>query len=293
MGAWWDTNGFRGDTWISGRDHVGHRALRRRREARPLVELFDRELAHALAQDALTYATEQGHAVVRDSAAKLLASLAQAKHSDATSKGCLDNRDCRHARRRRPRLVISTSRARSSGRSIRRARARGHRAVGNCSPPAPEWSAPHPPASARRYIEYRLDRNSEFDKFYIMPKPSEARASLPPAAARALRQLGENLAIARVRRRESQRVWAKRLGVSIPTLIRMERGDPGIGIGIVATALWMIGRAQELPELADPKGDRGALELDVRQAIRRRAVRSAASVEARLGRKRAPKRRAP
>jgi hypothetical protein len=115
---------------------------------------------------------------------------------------------------------------------------------------------------------------------------SEAISAMPPAASQALRQLGENLAIARVRRKESQRLWAKRLGVSVPTLIRLEQGDPGVGAGIYATALWLIGRVQALPELADPTHDRGALEMDVREAVRRRAVRSAASVEARLGRKR-------
>ena len=118
-----------------------------------------------------------------------------------------------------------------------------------------------------------------------MPKPSEAISSVPPAASSALKQLGENLAIARVRRKESQRLWATRLGVSVPTLIRMERGDPGVGVGIYATALWLVGRVQALPTLADPQNDRGALEIDVREAVRRRAVRSAASAEARLGRK--------
>jgi len=120
-----------------------------------------------------------------------------------------------------------------------------------------------------------------------MPKQSKALSSLPAAASAALRLLGENLAIARVRRRESQRVWAKRLGVSVPMLIRMERGDPGVGIGILATALWMLGRAQALPALAAPESDRGALEMNVREALKRRAVRSAASIEGRLGRKRA------
>jgi transcriptional regulator with XRE-family HTH domain len=121
-----------------------------------------------------------------------------------------------------------------------------------------------------------------------MPKQAEALGSLPAAVSAALGQLGENLAIARVRRKESQRVWAKRIGISVPTLIRMERGDPGIGIGVLATALWMIGRTQALATLADPESDRGALEMDVREALKRRSVRSAASIEARLGRKRAP-----
>jgi transcriptional regulator with XRE-family HTH domain len=108
---------------------------------------------------------------------------------------------------------------------------------------------------------------------------------MPPAIQQALRALGENLAIARLRRHESQRAWAKRLGVSVPTLIRLERGDPGVGVGIYATALWMIGRASALPDLAAPASDHGAIETDVRNAMKRRAVRSAASAEARLGRK--------
>jgi hypothetical protein len=65
----------------------------------------------------------------------------------------------------------------------------------------------------------------------------------------------------------------------------MERGDPGVSAGIYATALWLMGRVSALPELAAPASDRGALEREVRGATKRRAVRTAASVEARLGRK--------
>ena len=117
-----------------------------------------------------------------------------------------------------------------------------------------------------------------------MPRTPQALTSLPPAVAAALARLGEHLALARVRRKQSQREWAQRLGVSVPTLIRLEKGDPGVGAGIVATALWLVGRVAALGELADPQQDRGALEIDVREATRRRAVRSAASVQARLGR---------
>src|SRR5262245_58229956 len=117
-----------------------------------------------------------------------------------------------------------------------------------------------------------------------MPKSPQALATLPPVVQQALSQLGENLAIARIRRHESQRIWAKRLGISVPTLIRMERGDAGVAMGIYATALWLMGRVSALPELAAPHEDRGALERDVRKALKRRAVRSPASAEARLGR---------
>ncbi len=124
-----------------------------------------------------------------------------------------------------------------------------------------------------------------------MPKSPKALLAIPPAAEQALRSLGENLAIARVRRRESQRTWATRLGVSVPTLIRMERGDPGVGAGIYVTALWLIGTVQRLPDLAAPGEDRGALESDVREARQRRAVRAAASVEAQRARASAKQKR--
>jgi transcriptional regulator with XRE-family HTH domain len=120
-----------------------------------------------------------------------------------------------------------------------------------------------------------------------MPKSPQALLTLPPAVLRALEGLGENLAVARIRRHETQSEWARRMGVSRPTLIRMEQGDPGVGVGIYATALWMMGRAEALPAVAAPAEDRGALEADVREAMKRRPVRSAGSAEARLRRRKA------
>ena len=107
-----------------------------------------------------------------------------------------------------------------------------------------------------------------------MSKRTPSLEMLPPAVAAAMRGLGENLAIARIRRRESQRVWAKRIGVSAPTLIRMERGDPGVSAGVYATALWLMGEVDSLADVAAPAKDRGALEKDVRAAVKRRAPRT-------------------
>ena len=117
-----------------------------------------------------------------------------------------------------------------------------------------------------------------------MPKSSTVAATLPPVARSALRQLGENIAIARARRKESQRDWAQRIGISAPTLIRLERGDPTVSMGAYASALWLMGRVQALADVAAPAADLGALELDLRQARRRRAVRAPASISARLAR---------
>ncbi len=105
-----------------------------------------------------------------------------------------------------------------------------------------------------------------------MSKPAAAAEILPAAVGRALKDLGANLALARQRRKESQRTWASRLSVSVPTLIRMEQGDPAVGMGVYATALWLMGRHAALPDVADPAQDLNALEQDI-DAVRQRARR--------------------
>ncbi len=115
-----------------------------------------------------------------------------------------------------------------------------------------------------------------------MPKVARALQQLPPATQATLEKLGADLAVARLRRKESLKTWATRMGVSVPTLQRLEAGDPGVGIGIVATALWLIQRDAELGNLAAPEHDRGAIEMDVREAVALGRARARAAAEARL-----------
>jgi len=115
-----------------------------------------------------------------------------------------------------------------------------------------------------------------------MPKTARALLQLPPATAGAIEQLGADLAVARLRRKESLRSWAQRLGVTVPTLQRLEAGDPSVSVGIVATALWLINRDGELRTLAAPEHDRGAIEMDVREAIELGRARARSSAETRL-----------
>lgn len=117
-----------------------------------------------------------------------------------------------------------------------------------------------------------------------MSKSSLALESLPPEAAASLRTLGERFALARLRRKESQKQWAARLGVSVPTLIRLEKGDPAVSMGVYATVLWLLGLSGGLADLADPGKDVRALEFDVRQASRLRAARKRVSRAALQGR---------
>jgi transcriptional regulator with XRE-family HTH domain len=117
-----------------------------------------------------------------------------------------------------------------------------------------------------------------------MTKASPALAQMPPSTLAALAQLGADLAVARLRRKESLKAWAKRLGVSVPTLLRLEAGEPSVSLGVLATALWLIGRDAALGSLATPKEDRGALELDVRQAETLGKARARATAQAKLQR---------
>ncbi len=100
-----------------------------------------------------------------------------------------------------------------------------------------------------------------------MPRPSQTHEFLPPAVEKSLLELGRHLEIARKRRGESRAIWAGRLGVTPPTLLRMERGDPKVSMGAYATALWLIGRVGELSNIATPHMDYAAADNEVRKVI--------------------------
>lgn len=102
-----------------------------------------------------------------------------------------------------------------------------------------------------------------------MSRSSKAPEYLPAQAREQLRTLGGHLAVARKRRHESRAQWASRIGVSIPTLIRLEAGDPTVSMGAYATALWLIGRSGVLAEAAQPQDDLGALEQELRNLPQR------------------------
>ena len=100
-----------------------------------------------------------------------------------------------------------------------------------------------------------------------------ASSSMPLPAAHALRKLGRDLALARRKRGISIADMASRLFVSRDTLWRMERGDPVVAVGTLATALFVLQLHDRLASVAAPASDVLALGLDeqrVPKRIRRR-----------------------
>ena len=96
--------------------------------------------------------------------------------------------------------------------------------------------------------------------------------ALPLPAAQALRKLGRDLALARRKRGISTADMAGRLFVSRDTLWRLERGDPSVSLGTLATGVFVLQLHERLASLAAPASDALALSLDERrlpQRIRR------------------------
>lgn len=88
-----------------------------------------------------------------------------------------------------------------------------------------------------------------------MPKASAAKTALPAPSRRALVELGRGLATARRRRRIPQQLLAERMLVSRQTVQRLEAGDPTVGLGVLASALFVLGMTSRLEALAAPDSD--------------------------------------
>jgi transcriptional regulator with XRE-family HTH domain len=88
-----------------------------------------------------------------------------------------------------------------------------------------------------------------------------------------LTQLATRLRAERLARNEPQARFAARLGISIPTLRRMEQGDASAQIGHWFTALEMLGRLADAESLLAPRYslfDAAAEAPKGRQRARRR-----------------------
>lgn len=85
----------------------------------------------------------------------------------------------------------------------------------------------------------------------------------------ALESVGRNIRIARKKRRMPVADFAVRLGVSAPTVLRLERGDPGVSIGCLAQALRALGELHRLEELLDMASDDAGLMMEAAELPRR------------------------
>lgn len=103
-----------------------------------------------------------------------------------------------------------------------------------------------------------------------MPKKNTPHGDYPQAVITQIELLAQNILIARKRRDETQAQWARKLGVSQPTMARIERGDPSVAMVSYVMCMWLINPSAGLAELISPLNDHASLEREISKARSRR-----------------------
>ena len=96
-----------------------------------------------------------------------------------------------------------------------------------------------------------------------MPKQNISPSDYPQAVVQQIELLAQNIVVARKRRKETQAQWAQRLGVSQPTMARIEKGDPSVAMASYVMCVWLINPGASLADLIAPQHDAIALEREV------------------------------
>lgn len=88
-----------------------------------------------------------------------------------------------------------------------------------------------------------------------MAQKIPVRNDLPPDLVQAIAQVGGQIRIARKRRAITMEDMAARMFVTRKTLARLEKGDPGVSMAVLASALWVLGLGRDLLDVASPERD--------------------------------------
>lgn len=102
-------------------------------------------------------------------------------------------------------------------------------------------------------------------------KARSKNAPVYPSVGRVLMKLGADISLARRARKISVDDFAASMGVSRSTLHRLEKGDAGVSLNTLASALNSLGRLDLLENIIDQTKDDVALML-LRQKIPQRVV---------------------
>ena len=95
--------------------------------------------------------------------------------------------------------------------------------------------------------------------------------TVSPKTAEILEQMGEQIKLARLRRRLSVELVAERAGISRATLWNVEKGSPSVAIGIYAAVLHALGNMDNDFLLVAKDDELGRTLQDLELPVRRRA----------------------
>jgi transcriptional regulator with XRE-family HTH domain len=79
---------------------------------------------------------------------------------------------------------------------------------------------------------------------------TKQRSILLPSATKVLKELGENIKLARLRRKLSAQQVAERANISRLTLLHVEKGAPSVAMGIYCKVLFVLGLEKDLLKIA-------------------------------------------
>ena len=96
-------------------------------------------------------------------------------------------------------------------------------------------------------------------------------ATVSPKTVQILEQMGEQIKLARLRRRLSAELVAERAGISRATLWNVEKGSPSVAIGIYAAVLHALGNMDSDFLLVAKDDELGRTLQDLELPVRRRA----------------------
>ena len=96
---------------------------------------------------------------------------------------------------------------------------------------------------------------------------------LTPKTKKILAGLGENIKLARLRRKLSAEQVAERANISRPTLLSIEKGSPTVSLGSYVDVLFVLGLSEDFLNVA--KDDELGRKLqDAKLVIKKRAPKS-------------------
>lgn len=96
---------------------------------------------------------------------------------------------------------------------------------------------------------------------------------LPQKSRKALLEFGENLRMARLRRKFSRKMVVERAGISASTLSRIEKGEASVTIGAYVQVMFVLGMETEIATLGQDD-EMGRKIQDAHMVVKKRAPKT-------------------
>jgi transcriptional regulator with XRE-family HTH domain len=112
-----------------------------------------------------------------------------------------------------------------------------------------------------------------------MTRNTPGKLGLPLSLRQKIAKVGRQIKLARKRRGLTMQDMADRMFVTRKTLYRLEAGDPGVSVAILASALLTLGLESDLDHLADPESDITGKLMDRRSHDQRQRIRPSPKID--------------